>query len=145
MVLGRLQTSAFDGTFENLFCSVHFYIYFLTLEKKQWFFFKWEIVETNRFNVCIVNKLHVFYEVFSNINWGVEVTWGIFFVKGLIKNGNKQKRTLWKPLLYGLMRAEAQRNKRMKKEVWAAQQLNAWPGEWMNNCYYTGYTEAGVL
>lgn len=34
---------------------------------------------------------------------------------------------------------------RVKEEVGAAQQLNIRPHERMNDCYYSGYTKAGVL
>lgn len=39
----------------------------------------------------------------------------------------------------------AETQKRVKKEVGAAHQLNAWPHETMNNYYYSGGIEARVL
>ena len=53
LVLGRFQTFAFDGLFESLFCLIYFCIcmYFLTLERKLWFFLKWESQEKHLLSI----------------------------------------------------------------------------------------------
>ena len=62
LVLGRLQTFAFDGLFESLFCLVYFriYMYFLTLERKLWFFFFDEKVKRNTYYI-FCHKNHTYF------------------------------------------------------------------------------------